>query len=432
MEIFNKIGEAELKIKDKTIKLPLHEGSEHELGIDISKLRQETGAITLDPGYGNTGACTSAITYIDGDKGILRHRGIPIEDLAEKSTFLETSYLLIYGKLPNRKEIDEFTKNITYHSLIHEDMKRFFNGYPVSAHPMSILSSMICSLSSYYSDCLENDKRTIDLNIYRLLSKVSTIAAFSYKKSIGQPYIGPVNKLGYVENFLDMMFAVPAEPYEVDPVIAKALEMILVLHADHEQNCSTSTVRMVGSSEANLYASISAGICALWGPLHGGANQAVIEMLTQLEHEGGGVDDFIRRVKDKSAGVKLMGFGHRVYKNFDPRAKILKAACDKVLEKLKLTSPLLDIAKHLESAALSDDYFIERKLYPNVDFYSGIILRAIGIPLNMFTVMFAIGRMPGWIAQWKEMHEVSEAKINRPRQIYTGQNQAAYVPIQNR
>lgn len=432
MSKFIKIGEAELKVKDKVIKLPLYEGSEGELGVDVAKLRAETGVITLDPGYGNTGSCTSAITYIDGDKGILRYRGIPIEELAEKSTFLETSYLLIYGKLPNQKELEDFTGFITHHSMIHEDMKRFFHGYPVSGHPMSILSSMICSLSSYYPDCLHNEKKTMDVNIYRILSKVSTIAAFSYKKSIGQPYIGPVNKLGYVENFLNMMFAVPAETYEIDPVIVKAIEMILVLHADHEQNCSTSTVRMVGSSQANLYASVSAGICALWGPLHGGANQAVIEMLEEIEATGGDVEGFIRKVKDKSSGVKLMGFGHRVYKNFDPRATILKAACDRVLAKLNKTTPLLDIAKKLEQVALSDSYFIERKLYPNVDFYSGIILRAVGIPMNMFTVMFAIGRMPGWIAQWKEMHEAGEVRISRPRQIYTGNTQSSYIPIEKR
>lgn len=432
MDNFKKIGEISLQIKDKNAKLPLYEGSEGELGIDIQKLRADTGAITLDPGYGNTGSCTSSITYIDGDAGVLRYRGIPIEELAEKSTFLETSYLLIYGKLPTAAELEDFVEHITRHSMIHEDMKRFFDGYPVSAHPMSILSSMICSLSSYYPDCLENNKKTMDLNIFRILSKVSTLAAFSYKKSIGQPYIGPVNKLGYVENFLNMMFAVPAEPYEPDPSVVRALEMILILHADHEQNCSTSTVRMVGSSQANLYASISAGICALWGPLHGGANQAVIEMLEEIEREGGDTVSFIRRVKDKSSGTKLMGFGHRVYKNFDPRAKILKAACDQVLTRLKVQSPLLDIAKKLEQTALSDAYFIERKLYPNVDFYSGIILRAIGIPLNMFTVMFAIGRLPGWIAQWREMHLAPEVKINRPRQIYTGPVKTAYRPIEKR
>ncbi len=432
MDKLTKVGEAELKIKDKVIKLPLYEGAEKELAIDIQSLRNETGAIALDPSYGNTGSCTSSITYIDGDKGILRYRGIPIEEMAQTSTFLEASFLIIYGRLPNGAELGKFVDNITRHTMIHEDMKRFFDGYPVSAHPMSILSSMVCSLSSYYPDCMADNKKTMDLNISRILAKVATLAAYSYKKSIGQPYIGPENKLGYVENFLNMMFAVPAESYNANPVAVKALEMILLLHADHEQNCSTSTVRMVGSSQANLYASVSAGICALWGPLHGGANQAVIEMLEQIEKEGGDTLSFVRRVKDKSSGVKLMGFGHRVYKNFDPRAKILKAACDRVLASLHMSSPLFDIAKHLEETALSDSYFLERKLYPNVDFYSGIILRAIGIPMNMFPVMFAIGRMPGWIAQWKEMHDSPEMKISRPRQIYTGSTKIPYIPVDKR
>jgi citrate synthase len=424
--------EAELRVNQKILKLPICEGSEQELGIDIAKLRSETNCISFDPGYGNTGSCTSAITYIDGEKGILRHRGIPIEELAEKSNFLETSYLLIYGKLPERAELDHFRDQITRHSMIHEDMKRFFNGYPQTAHPMSILSSMICSLSDYYPDCLDNDPRTLDVNIYRLLSKVSTIAAFSYKKSIGQPFIGPLNRLSYVENFLNMMFAVPAEPFELKAVSRGALEKILILHADHEQNCSTSTVRMVGSSQANLYASISAGICALWGPLHGGANQAVIEMLNGIEKEGGDVSAFVNRVKDNTSKVRLMGFGHRVYKNFDPRAKILKQACDSVLAGLNVRSSLFDIAKRLEETALKDEYFIERKLYPNVDFYSGIILRAIGIPLNMFTVMFAIGRMPGWIAHWKEMRETAGLRISRPRQIYVGPTLRTYREIDQR
>lgn len=425
-------GDAELSILGKTIKLPLSEGSEGEVGIDIARLRSETGAITLDPGYVNTGSCSSGITYIDGEKGILRYRGYPIDELAEKSTFLETSYLLIYGKLPSRKELDGFVDHITRHSMIHEDMKRFFNGYPATAHPMSILSSMVCSLSSYYPDCMHNTPENMELNIYRILSKISTIAAFSYKKSIGQPFVGPLNRLGYVDNFLNMMFAVPAEPYQLDPVASRALEMILVLHADHEQNCSTSTVRIVGSSLANLYACVSAGICALWGPLHGGANQAVIEMLGNIEREGIDVAKFVARVKDKDSSARLMGFGHRVYKNFDPRAKILKKACDDVLSKMGITSRQLEIAKQLEEVALKDSYFIERKLYPNVDFYSGIILRAIGIPLNMFTVMFAIGRLPGWIAQWREMLSSPSLKINRPRQIYTGPGLRAYVPIEKR
>lgn len=425
-------GEAELRILDKSIKLPLYKGSEGEIGIDIARLRSETGAITLDPGYVNTGSCSSSITYIDGEKGILRYRGYPIDELAEHSTFLETSYLLIYGKLPNASELGTFVDHITRHSMIHEDMKRFFNGYPATAHPMSILSSMVCSLSSYYPDCMNNRPENMELNIYRILSKISTISAFSYKKSIGQPFVGPLNRLSYVENFLNMMFAVPAEPYQLDPVAVRALEMVLVLHADHEQNCSTSTVRIVGSSLANLYACVSAGICALWGPLHGGANQAVIEMLGNIEKEGLDVAKFVARVKDKDSSARLMGFGHRVYKNFDPRAKILKKACDDVLNKMGIVSRQLEIAKQLEEVALKDPYFIERKLYPNVDFYSGIILRAIGIPLNMFTVMFAIGRLPGWIAQWREMLSSPALKINRPRQIYTGPEKRPYVPIEKR
>ncbi|MBU3759212.1 MAG: citrate synthase [Candidatus Omnitrophica bacterium] len=425
-------GDAELKIQGKTVRLPLVEGSEGELGLDIARLRSETGAITLDPGYVNTGSCSSSVTYIDGERGILRYRGYAIDELAEKSSFLETSYLLIYGKLPARRELEVFVDQITRHSMIHEDMKRFFNGYPATAHPMSILSSMVCSLSSYYPDCMHNSPENRELNIYRILSKISTIAAFSYKKSIGQPFVGPLNRLGYVDNFLNMMFAVPAESYEINPKASRALEMILVLHADHEQNCSTSTVRIVGSSLANLYACVSAGICALWGPLHGGANQAVIEMLADIEREGIDVAKFVARVKDKDSNTRLMGFGHRVYKNFDPRAKILKQACDDLLGQLGIRSRQLEIAKQLEDAALKDDYFIERKLYPNVDFYSGIILRALGIPLNMFTVMFAIGRLPGWIAQWREMLSSPGLKINRPRQIYTGPNLRTYVPIEQR
>jgi citrate synthase len=423
---------AKLRVHQSDLTLPMIEGTEQEVGIDIGKLRTDTDCITYDPGYGNTGSCTSAITYIDGDQGILRHRGISIEELAEKSTFLETSHLLIYGHLPTCKELGQFENQITRHSMIHEDMKRFFTGYPQTAHPMSILSSMICVLSDYYPDCLENNPKTLDLNIYRLLAKVNTIAAFSYKKSIGQPFMGPLNRLSYVENFFNMMFSVPAEPYEVNSVACDALEKILILHADHEQNCSTSTVRMVGSSQANLYASISAGICALWGPLHGGANQAVIEMLNDIQKEGGDVSKFVDRVKDKKSNTRLMGFGHRVYKNFDPRAKILKGACDRVLSELRIENPLLEIARKLEAAALKDPYFIERKLYPNVDFYSGIILQAIGIPLNMFTVMFAIGRMPGWIAQWKEMRETEGLRISRPRQIYVGPTQRSYIPIERR
>jgi citrate synthase len=426
------LDSAELHLNGMTLQLPVLEGCEGERAIDVSDLRSKTKHIAFDPGYGNTGACSSAITYIDGEKGILRHRGIPVEELCSQSSFLEVTYLLIYGSLPTRQELDHFTAQITRHSMIHEGMKRFFLGYPEKAHPMSILSSMVCSLSSYYPDCFKNDSEFIDLNIYRLIAKISTIAAFSYKKSVGHPFIGPLNELSYVDNFLNMMFAVPAEPYVINSVVSQALEKLLILHADHEQNCSTSTVRMVGSSEANLYASISAGICALWGPLHGGANQAVIEMLVQIKAEGGDVSSFVERVKDKKSGVRLMGFGHRVYKNFDPRAKVLKGECDRVLSQLGVKSSLLEIAKELEAVALKDDYFIERKLYPNVDFYSGIILRAIGIPIDVFTVIFAIGRLPGWIAQWKEMRESKESKLNRPRQIYTGPNLKSYTPIEQR
>ncbi len=431
---FKKLQDAELKVADKVVKLPVYEGSEGEKGIDITGLRAETSCVTVDPGLANTGACMSSITYIDGDKGILRYRGIPIEELAEESSFLETSYLLIYGKLPQKPELENFAEEIKRHSLIHEGMKRFFENFPEAAHPMSVLSSMICSLSCYYPDCLYNDPKTVDLNIYRIISKVATIAAFSYKKSIGQPFIGPLNKYNYVENFLNMMFSVPADTYHVEPVAAKALEMILILHGDHEQNCSTSTVRTAGSSHANIYASISAGICALWGYLHGGANQSVIEMLTRIRDEvGGDVQKFIQHVKNKQTGIRLMGFGHRVYKNFDPRANILKKHCDEVLTKLNVGGKaLLEIALKLEEAAIRDEYFIERKLYPNVDFYSGLILRAIGIPVDMFTVIFAIGRMPGWIAQWKEMRESPHFKIARPRQVYVGPNAQHYVPMSKR
>ncbi|MBN1688242.1 MAG: citrate synthase [Candidatus Omnitrophica bacterium] len=433
MKNYTKLGHAELKVLGKTVKLPLYGGTEDEKGIDISQLREQTACITLDPGYANTGSCTSGITFIDGEKGILRYRGYAIEDLAKNASFLEVAYLLIYGELPNPTQLSAFVNKITRRSMIPEGMKRFFHGYPESAHPMSILSAMICSLSAYYPDCIHNHPETMDLNICRIIAKIPSIAAFSYKQSIGQPIIEPMNKLNYTENFLRMMFAVPTEEYDVDPVAARALEMILILHADHEQNCSTSTVRIAGSSQANLYASISAGICALWGYLHGGANQAVIDMLRQIRNDGGDVKKFIRQVKDKKSGVRLMGFGHRVYKNYDPRASILKKACDDVLAKVGTDGrPLLDIAKKLENAALHDDYFVERKLYPNVDFYSGIILRGIGIPSDMFTVIFAIGRLPGWIAQWLEMRESPTFRIARPRQIYTGNNLRKYVPLKKR
>lgn len=417
----------------KTYEFPVVEGSQGERGIDIAKLRDLTGLITLDPGYMNTGSCQSSITFLDGEKGILRYRGIPIEVLAEKSTFVETSYLLINGKLPNQKELDTFTNTLTRHTMLHEDMKRIYDGFPRDAHPMAILSSAVSTLSTFYQDLLYSDAPSDrNLSIHRLLAKLPTIAACSYKKSIGQPFVYPTNSLDYCSNFLKMMFSVPAEEYVVDPVVAKALDLLLILHADHEQNCSTSTVRLVGSSRANLYASVSAGISALWGPLHGGANQEVIEMLQTIHKTGGDVKKFVERVKNREQGARLMGFGHRVYKNFDPRAKIIKQYCDLILNKLGISDPLLDIAKRLEEAALSDEYFISRKLYPNVDFYSGIIYKAIGIPTNMFTVMFAIGRTPGWIAQWKEMIESPGSKIGRPRQIYTGQAEGSYIPMSQR
>lgn len=421
---------AKLILQGKEYELPVTVGSENEVGIDIAALRSKTGAITLDSGYGNTGSCESSITFIDGEKGILQYRGYPIEELARKSTFVEVSYLLIYGHLPNKQELDQFNYDLTHHSLLHEDMKKFYEGYPQSAHPMGVLSSMVTSLSAYYP---ESEKiKNMNLNIIRLLAKLKTIAAFTYKKSVGQPYIYPRNDLSYVADFINMMFAVPAEPYEVPKVMEEALDLLLILHADHEQNCSTSTVRMVGSSEANLFASMSAGIAALWGKLHGGANQAVIEMLDRIQADGGDYRKFIDMAKDKNSGFKLMGFGHRVYKNFDPRAKILKESADRVLDQMGKHDPLLDIAKNLERIALEDSYFVERKLYPNVDFYSGIIYRAMGIPTEMFTVMFALGRLPGWIAQWKEMREDKNARIYRPRQIYTGETKRAYTPLNKR
>ncbi len=422
-----------LKFGDQELELPVVEGTEGEIGIDISQLRAKTGMVTLDNGYMNTGACESSVTFLDGERGILRYRGIPIEDLAENSTFVETSFLLIYGRLPTLKELVRFTTSLTRHTMIHEDMKRLYDGFPRDAHPMAILSSAVATLSTFYQDGASLDSQDhLELSIFRLLAKIPTIAAFAYKKSIGQPFIYPTNSLDYCSNFLKMMFAVPAEDYQVDPEIAKALDLLLILHADHEQNCSTSTVRLVGSSRANLYASVSAGISALWGPLHGGANQEVVEMLQSIKNDGGDVKKFIDRVKNKEDGVKLYGFGHRVYKNFDPRAKIIKRSCDAVLAKLGVRDPSLEIAKQLEEAALADDYFISRKLYPNVDFYSGIIYRALAIPMNMFTVMFAIGRAPGWIGQWKEMLESPNAKIGRPRQIYTGAKQRKYVHIGQR
>jgi citrate synthase len=415
----------------KEVSLPVITGTEDEHAVDITKLRAESGYITLDSGYMNTGSTTSAITYLDGEQGILRYRGYSIEELAEHSDFVETSYLLINGKLPTKDERAKFSTMLTRHSLIHEDMHNFFAGFPATSHPMAVLSAMVTSLSAYYPDSLDRNS-AVDLHITRLLSKVRTIAAFAYKKSIGQPLMYPKNSLRYCGNFLHMMFAVPSEDYEVSPILEKAVNQLLILHADHEQNCSTSTVRMVGSSGANLYASIAAGILALWGPLHGGANQAVIEMLENIKNSGVSYKQFLDDVKNKKDNARLMGFGHRVYKNFDPRAKILKKMCDEVLEHMGVKDPLLDIAKSMEEVALKDDYFISKKLYPNVDFYSGIIYRALGIPTNMFTVMFALGRLPGWIAHWKEMVEDKDTKIGRPRQIYTGEKVRHYVGIDKR
>ncbi|MDY7092323.1 MAG: citrate synthase [Acidobacteriota bacterium] len=421
---------AKLTIDGAEYEYPVVEGSEGEQGIDIGALRKESGAICLDPGYGNTGSCLSGVTFINGEEGILRYRGYDIEDLATNCSFPEVCFLLIYGHLPNEEELHQFSDRLTRHTLIHEDMKKFFEGFPATAHPMAILSSMVSSLSAYYPHAgIDED---LDLNIIRLLAKTKTIAAFSYKKSIGQPFMYPRNDYSYCANFLHMMFAVPAEPYNVPKVLEKALNLLLILHADHEQNCSTSTVRMVGSSHANLFASISAGICALWGPLHGGANQKVIEMLEMIRQDDADYKKYVDLAKDRESGFRLMGFGHRVYKNFDPRARILKRAADEVLDDLGVEDPLLEIAKNLENVALEDEYFVDRKLYPNVDFYSGIIYRAMGIPTNMFTVMFSLGRMPGWIAHWKEMREDPNSKINRPRQIYTGPTRRDFVPLDQR
>ncbi|MEM6456130.1 MAG: citrate synthase [Acidobacteriota bacterium] len=425
------MGTAKLILEGETYELPTLTGSEGEIGIDIAKLRSQSGAITLDPGYGNTGSCTSDITFINGEEGILRYRGYPIEEVAENASFPEVCYLLIYGELPSKATLDQFQERMTKHTMIHEDMKKFFEGYLPSAHPMAILCSMITSLSTYYPRSTDGSDG-VDLNIIRLLAKAPTIAAFSYKKSIGQPFIYPRNDLSYTANFLHMMFAVPAEPYRVSPVLERALNLLLILHADHEQNCSTSTVRMVGSSQANLWATIAAGICALWGPLHGGANQKVMEMLRHIHEDGGNYQKYVDMAKDKSSNFRLMGFGHRVYKNFDPRARILKTAADAVLEELGIDDPLLEIAKNLERIALEDEFFVQRRLYPNVDFYSGIIYSAMGIPTNMFTVMFALGRLPGWIAQWKEMVDNPKSRINRPRQIYTGPRKRDFVPVDER
>ncbi len=423
----------ELKLDGQTATLPLIEGTAGEKAIDVSKLRDQTGYITLDNGYGNTGSCLSKITFIDGEKGILRYRGIPIDELAEKSTFIESAYLIIYGNLPNHDELKRFSNLLTEHELIHEDMKFHFEGFPPNAHPMAILSSMINAAGCFYPELLQpHAAETFHVHVARLLSQVRTIAAFAHRKSRGLPIIYPRPAYKYSANFLHMMFSQPYGDYELKPEVVRALDLIFLLHADHEQNCSTSTVRMVASSRANLFASTAAGVCALWGPLHGGANQAVLEMLEHIHRSGDDGSRFITAAKDKNSTARLMGFGHRVYKNYDPRAKIIKQRCDELLNALKISDPLLDIARHLEQAALNDSYFIERKLYPNVDFYSGIMMRAIGIPLEMFTVIFAIGRMPGWIANYKETTEATDSRIYRPRQIYMGEPLASYVPIDQR
>jgi len=419
---------AKISLQGKEIELPIITGSENEVAIDISDLRAKTGAITFDIGYKNTGAATSNITYLDGELGILRHRGYSIEELAEKATFLEVAYLLINGELPNTAQYQDFDRNVRHHTLVNEDMKNIFEAWPTGSHPMGQLIAMISSLSSFYPESLEpeQNKEQKLLNIYRLLAKMPTICSMIYKKSLGHPFIYPQNKLDYVSNFLNMTFKHVTEDYDIDPVLVDALNKLLILHADHEQNCSTSTVRLVGSSHANLYASIGAGVAALWGPLHGGANQEVIEMLELIKKDGGNVEKWVEKAKDKNDSFRLMGFGHRVYKNFDPRAKIIKKACDDVLNKLGINDPTLEIAKKLEETALADPYFIERKLFPNVDFYSGIIYRAMGFPVEMFTVLFALGRLPGWIAQCSEMREQKQP-IGRPRQIYTGYTSRSFV-----
>lgn len=423
---------AKLTYDDQSLELPVVIGTENETGIDISSLRAQTGLITLDNGYGNTGSCQSNICYIDGDNGILRYRGYPIEQLAEQSSFVESAYLLIFGELPGETQLQEFRNQLTEHQFIHEDMLHAFEGFPADAPPMAILSAMINALGCFQPVFMSPDEDDHFMDpAARLMSKVRTIAAASYRKSIGKPMNYPRSDLRYTANFLHQLLSLPHKPYEPDDVVVDALDKLLILHADHEQNCSTSTVRMVGSAQANLYASIAAGVCALWGPLHGGANVAVMEMLQQLHDSGMTPKEYMEKVKNKEAGIRLMGFGHRVYKNFDPRARIIKQACDNVLDRLGIHDPLLDIAKRLEEVALEDDYFIERKLYPNVDFYSGIIMRAIGIPTNMFTVIFAIGRLPGWISHWREVH-MAPAKIDRPRQIYTGAPKRDYVPMDKR
>lgn len=424
---------ATVVLDGKELVLPVVEGSEGEKAIDISTLRRDSGYITIDEGYGNTSSTTSSITFLDGERGILRHRGYPVEQIAEKCSFEEASYLLIKGELPNAQQLAEFQAAIHQHTMLHEDMKSFYNGFPRDAHPMAILSSVVGALSTFYQDFLDpNDFKQVQISVYRLLAKLPTIAAYSYKKSIGQPFNYPRNDLSYCANFLQMMFAVPTEEYEPDPLMVEALNLLLICHADHEQNCSTSTVRLVGSSNANLFASISAGICALWGPLHGGANEACINMLEKIVADGGNVRKYVEKAKNKTDGFRLMGFGHRVYKNFDPRATIIKQTCDRLLSRLNVKDPLFEVAQELERVALNDDYFKERQLYPNVDFYSGIIYRAMGLPTQMFTVLFAIGRLPGWIAHWMEMHQSPSPKIGRPRQVYTGPTVRDVVPLVRR
>lgn len=427
------MSDFELTTPSGALPLEVVTGTEAPAALDVSKLLSATGHVTLDPGFVNTASCTSAITYIDGDAGILRYRGIPIEQLAEQASFLETSYLLIYGELPSAAELAGFEQRLTEHTMLHEDFKAFFNGFPRDAHPMPVLSSAVSALSTFYQDSLDPlDPDQVEISTIRLMAKLPTIAAYAYKKSIGQPFLYPDNSLGYVDNFLRMTFGVPATEYLVDPAKSKVLDMLFLLHADHEQNCSTSTVRLVGSSQANLFASVSAGVNALFGPLHGGANQAVLEMLENIQAQGGDVNAFVQRAKNKEAGARLMGFGHRVYKNYDPRAAIVKKAAREILEGLDKPDPLLDIAFQLEEVALADDYFTERSLYPNVDFYTGVIYKAMGFPTKMFTVLFALGRLPGWIAQWREMIEDPATKIGRPRQVYTGPTARDYVPILGR
>lgn len=427
------MSQGQLNTPDKSIDLPLVKATEGPDALDISKLLTGTNHITFDSGFGNTATTQSAVTYLDGDAGILRYRGYPIEQLAEKSSFLEVSYLLVYGELPTAEQLTLFTENIRLHTMLHEDLKGFFSGFPRDAHPMPVLASAVNALSTFYQDSLDPfDKQQVEISTIRLLAKVPTIAAYSLRKSMGQPFPYPDNSLDYVSNFLQMTFSLPAEKYEVNPVVAKALDLLFILHADHEQNCSTSTVRMIGSSHANLFASVAGGISALFGPLHGGANQAVLEMLNDIQQSGQSVEQFIAKVKEKDSAVRLMGFGHRVYKNYDPRAKIIKNAADQVLKELGVNDPLLDIALKLEEAALGDDYFIERKLYPNVDFYTGVIYKAMGFPTKMFTVLFALGRLPGWIAQWREMIEDPATRIGRPRQVYTGETERSYQEITKR